>query len=205
VKKKLDDFIEIYDDSMPEDLIDLFVEFFDNNPSLRTAGHVQNGIGQGIIRPEIKVSTDITSYDLPGSWRDGYIYHIQQCLNKYVEKYQESNTVSRFGLTEHFNMQKYEPEEGFKAWHKEMEGNGDPNFGARHLVFMTYFNTVKDEGGTEFLYQKRKIDAVKGRTVIWPAGWTHTHRGVVSKTETKYIMTGWWNFIPQQPDQGEVT
>ena len=30
MKKKLDDFIEIYDDSVPEDLIDLFVEFFED-------------------------------------------------------------------------------------------------------------------------------------------------------------------------------
>lgn len=205
MKKKLDDFIEIYDDSMPESLIDRFVEFFDNNPSLQNQGRVQNPTGEGAIVPDVKLSTDISAYELPGSMRDEYVYHIQQCLNKYVEKYTESNTVARFGITENFNMQKYEPHEGFKAWHKEHEGNGSPNHGVRHLVFMTYLNTVKDQGGTEFLYQKRTLDAVKGRTVIWPAGWTHTHRGVVSKTETKYIMTGWWNFLPQPPEQGEVT
>ena len=39
------------------------------------------------------------------------------------------------------------------------------------------------------------MNAVKGRCVIWPAFWTHMHKGVVSKTETKYIATGWISYI----------
>lgn len=60
---------------------------------------------------------------------------------------------------------------------------------------MTYLNTVTDEGGTEFLNQELKISAEKGKTVIWPADWTHTHRGVASPTQEKYIITGWLSFI----------
>jgi len=32
-------------------------------------------------------------------------------------------------------------------------------------------------------------------TVIWPADFTHTHRGIVSKTQEKYIATGWYNLV----------
>jgi hypothetical protein len=59
---------------------------------------------------------------------------------------------------------------------------------------MTYLNTVTDNGGTEFLNQQLIINAEKGKTVIWPADWTHTHRGVVSATQDKYIITGWFNY-----------
>jgi len=59
---------------------------------------------------------------------------------------------------------------------------------------MTYLNTVEDGGETEFFHQQRSISPQKGLTVIWPADWTHTHRGVPSPTETKYIITGWFNF-----------
>ena len=58
---------------------------------------------------------------------------------------------------------------------------------------MTYLNDVPD-GGTEFFYQKVISPAKKGLTVIWPAEFTHLHRGQVSKRE-KYIITGWYNFI----------
>jgi hypothetical protein len=60
---------------------------------------------------------------------------------------------------------------------------------------MTYLNDVTDGGETEWKYQKLKIQPRKGLTVIWPTDWTHTHRGLPSKTQDKYIMTGWLNFI----------
>jgi hypothetical protein len=56
---------------------------------------------------------------------------------------------------------------------------------------MLYLNDV-DDGGTEFKYQKLILKAKKGNLVIWPAEFTHTHRGVVSKTKEKYIATGWF-------------
>ena len=59
---------------------------------------------------------------------------------------------------------------------------------------MFYLNTVKD-GGTYFENYDLSLEAVEGRLVIWPAYWTHFHRGIVSKTETKYIATGWFSFV----------
>jgi len=59
---------------------------------------------------------------------------------------------------------------------------------------MTYLNDISDEGETEFLYQKIKVKPEKGLTLIWPTDWTHTHRGIPSQTETKYIATGWYRF-----------
>ena len=59
---------------------------------------------------------------------------------------------------------------------------------------MTYLNTVEN-AGTEFKYQKLKTNAVKGKTVIWPATWTHTHKGIVSDKKEKIIITGWFSFV----------
>ena len=36
-----------------------------------------------------------------------------------------------------------------------------------------------------------------GRTVIWPAGWTHPHKGVTPNKGLKYIATGWFYFLPK--------
>ena len=58
---------------------------------------------------------------------------------------------------------------------------------------MTYLNNV-DEGGTEFYYQKMITPAKKGLTLIWPTDWTHTHKGQISKTQEKFIITGWYSF-----------
>jgi hypothetical protein len=59
---------------------------------------------------------------------------------------------------------------------------------------MTYLNDLTDGGETEFHYQQVKVKPEKGLTLIWPADWTHTHRGIPSETQEKYIVTGWLNY-----------
>ena len=43
-------------------------------------------------------------------------------------------------------------------------------------------------------YQNKIYKAEVGKTIIWPTDFTHTHRGIASNTEHKYIMTGWYSF-----------
>lgn len=88
-----------------------------------------------------------------------------------------------------FNMQKYEPGEGFYAWHSERSTNPQ-NFN-RVLVWMIYLNDI-EKGGTEFQHQNHTEEAEAGKLLVWPSDWTHSHRGVISETETKYILTGWY-------------
>ena len=60
---------------------------------------------------------------------------------------------------------------------------------------MLYLNTVNDKGGTEFPFQNKIFFAKKGRLIIWPAEFTHPHKGIISPTEEKYIVTGWFEII----------
>lgn len=67
----------------------------------------------------------------------------------------------------------------------------------RALAWILYLNDVPDgEGETEFAHQNMKISPTKGRLVIFPSGFTHTHRGNPVKTENKYILTGWAYHTP---------
>ena len=86
-------------------------------------------------------------------------------------------------------IQHYQPSGGFHIWHSER--NGDVR--NREFVFTTYLNNVPD-GGTEFFNQEKIVKAEKGKTVIFPAGYTHIHRGQISHTQEKYIMTGWYGY-----------
>jgi hypothetical protein len=92
-------------------------------------------------------------------------------------------------LYTYFNIQKYEPNEGFYGWHCERAGVKHSD---RLLVWMIYLNTVTDRGETEFFYQQHFEEPERGKLVIWPSDWTHLHRGVPSPTQTKYILTGWF-------------
>jgi prolyl 4-hydroxylase len=111
----------------------------------------------------------------------------------YIEDFQELQTMN-FAIVPEFNIQKYTPPTGgFKTWHCERNSVKVNN---RILVWMMYLNTIEDGGGTEFKYLNHTEKAEKGKVLIWPTDFTHTHRGVVAPSEEKYIMTGWYQLIP---------
>ena len=61
---------------------------------------------------------------------------------------------------------------------------------------MVYLNTVPSQngGGTDFLHQKLTLQPEAGTIVLWPASYTHVHRGNPPLSGTKYIITGWVEF-----------
>ena len=56
---------------------------------------------------------------------------------------------------------------------------------------MFYLNDVKEGGETEFYHQKIKIKPKAGTLVLFPAGFTHTHKGNMPISNDKYIITTW--------------
>ena len=63
---------------------------------------------------------------------------------------------------------------------------------------MTYLNDVEDGGRTRFPNYGLEVKPERGKTLIWPAEWTHSHTGNVVDSGTKYIITGWMHF-PLKP------
>lgn len=191
----MQDFIEIYDNSISDNLIQNYLDYWKDNKDQFGKGYTWNAAQQkSIYQPEIKDSVDLSARHLPQELIDPYYQSLQLCLNKYLEKYQFANEVATFDMVEPYLFQIYKPGGGFPQWHCEQ--SGDIGI-VRHLVFMTYLNTIEEDdfgGGTEFYYQNKKIKAVSGRTVIWPTAFTHTHRGIISKSSEKFILTGWYSF-----------
>ncbi len=116
-------------------------------------------------------------------------------LNDYMRDTKILEHGGRFRMRHAPQIQWYKPGEGFYAWHVDSAyAESD-----RALAFITYLNDVKDGGGTEFFHQGFVATPRKGNTVIFAAGLTHVHRGVVSPTEHKYILTGWLHWDGYQP------
>ena len=125
-----------------------------------------------------------------------YLDYLQNILNLYINEYPFCDSYSKYGLDKNINIQYYPKNGGYKQYHTERTNLNYPIV-FRHLVFMTYLNDITDRGETEFFHQKIKVKPKKGLTLIWPADWTFTHRGIPSPTQEKYIVTGWYNFIPR--------
>jgi hypothetical protein len=168
------------------------VKYFENSPYKVPGTCRDAATNQVYIDPDYKESTDL---NVPCYTEDKAMLRYFEELTNVVNAYKEEfiwcdKNHGRWTILENVNIQKYDPGQGFKAWHFERSAAA-PN---RHLVFMTYLNDVTDGGETEWFYQKVSVQPKKGLTVIWPADWTFTHRGVPSLTQTKYIATGWYSF-----------
>ena len=87
---------------------------------------------------------------------------------------------------------KYKPGEGYFKNHYERDAVRNST---RELAYMVYLNTLTDKGGTIFPQQKKTLTPIKGKMVVWPAHFTHPHRGLISSTQEKYIATGWFEII----------
>ena len=184
---------------MSEEICDEVLDFYNNNKSSQISGTIgsdeKNDGSQNKFDPIVNVEAKkCTQLNIIPNAQELTLYniHLQAILDDYKQKYKWADFVKTYDIIENMIIQHYKPGEGFYKWHMEQNGYSDVVY--RHLVFMTYLNDVEN-GGTEFYhFPDLKIQARKGLTLIWPAGWTHTHKGVISNVDEKYIITGWYSF-----------
>ena len=182
-------FIGIYDISPISDC-DNIVRFFEKT-------YVPKSSGLKVFnRNRQKICSTIT-LDFGEDWEinDSVYFFVKEGIDKYRNKYDYLHSIDKFSqwrLCPSYNIQRYDgKEEGYFSLHNETSGS----YPYRLLAWMVYLNDA--ECGTEFPYQNITITPKKGRTVIWPAAWTHPHRGVTPNVGVKYIATGWFYHLPK--------
>ncbi len=170
---------------------DNLINFF-NKSSHKHPGEIGSDHHGNIVVRDVKDSIDVKIRHIPDNIINPYWIQLQNVVDSYIQKFPFCN---RFGPWRGVDcqIQYYRPGGGFKEFHCERATKGSPA-NDRHLVFMTYLNDVTDQGGTEFPIQNLVVQPQKGLTLIWPTDWTHTHRGIVSPTQEKFIITGWFYF-----------
>jgi prolyl 4-hydroxylase len=172
-----------------QDLCRALIEYHRNSAE-KHAGMMTGNTGAGTVNKDAKDSTDVTLQR--GELANRYIRLLNDVAREYIAKYPYCNKLIPWGIVEPIAIQHYLPGGGYKVWHFERD-NRNEEIARRHLAFMTYLNTVDDGGGTMFHYQDLTIKAEAGLTLIWPGEWTHTHKGEISPTQEKYIVTGWFS------------
>ncbi len=170
---------------------DRLIDHFENSEDKGPGTAYSQDDGRPLVVKHIKDSTDLRLNPTQDVAQD-YAKELHKIVELYKEKFLWSNKTGPWGI-EAINLQKYNPDGAYFVWHAERTSGAVPAV-YRHLVFMTYLNDVENQGETEFFYQQVKVKPQKGLTLIWPADWTHTHKGLTSPSETKYIATGWFSF-----------
>ena len=156
-------------------------------------------LGLQKIRLELKDSYDLSLSNIPPAVReeyrdvfDAYFTSLGEFASDYMDRFPHLRSHTRScSINESPNLQHYPPKGGFFEEHYE---NAGPAVAKRVLTFQSFLNDIQEGGGTRFVYQDHVAHPGKGKTVLWPAGYTHVHCGEVAPREDKYIITGWWSY-----------
>lgn len=196
-ENNLKNFIGVYDGYIPEEACDQAIELFkkyDNFNKVWTRYSTDNATQdlkndkQLFCVPEVITEEEFNSAKLKI-----IMINLNTALNHYyletnIKNYCNSSEL----ITDYVKIQKTIPSQGYHLWHVEHGKGSDCE--KRVLVYSIYLNTVEEGGETEFLYQSQRVKPIKGRIVIWPAGFPYVHRGNPPLSGEKYILTSWINY-----------
>lgn len=188
-------FIGIYENAFSKEYCDRTIAYFD---AMQKNGFTKN-------RLQNEGANKITKDD------DAFYGHAQESMNMqssgqmFIEfnetfwKIYKEQYLPNFAVLENsgkhnnyaFKIQKTSIGGGYHVWHYESDIREHSH---RLLTWSLYLNDVEEGGETEFLYQHQRVKPKQGTLVIFPASFTHTHRGNPPLSNDKYIVTGWTEF-----------
>ena len=192
-KSEFSDFIGVWDNFMPPNVCKEFITWYQELKSkcdVIEQGGLEN-IGDGrfqfdngnLGRYDKQILVNHNSQKLSNTC----LQYLKSCTQHYVWKFRQLNSQDMMSSV--IKMQHTPEGGGYHHWHYEAMGL---SHSPRNLVWMMYLNEDFEGGETEFLDQKRRVKPTSGTVLIWPAGFTHTHKGNLVLSGDKYILTGWY-------------
>ena len=180
-------FIETYANSLDSETCQKTCDIMDNIISRDEPGSGLR-LSDDSSRKDYNIFTG--SYGSLSEFENKIVSAVETTWKQYNHKYKV--TTDKFSDIFHrgWKLQKSETGGGFYTWHFE-QGSSKVSR-ARFAVWMLYLNTVDTGGRTEFEWQEVSFKPEVGTMVIWPAGYTHSHRAAPDLVGSKYIATGWF-------------
>lgn len=179
-----------------------FIGVYDNILSKEECGHVISQFNlielnenKEIVRGDTLYESGLNRLDFslksPEEVKQLIGNRLHKALLNYCEHYFVVQTLKLVSCE--VKLQRTPSRGGYHIWHCEQDCLKYAN---RVLAWTIYLNDIPhNEGETEFLWQGVRVNPKAGRCAIWPAAFTHTHRGNPVYTHDKYIATGWYTLM----------
>ena len=172
-------------------LCDEIIAYYEKNKQKQSQGVTSEGMNRA-IKDRRDMTLKPQELNLPGNEiYKVYFQSLFECYKDYNLQWPFLSSIVSHLEIGTFNIGKYTKGQHFQKIHTERASLGSLH---RLLAFMTYLNDVEDGGSTYFSHYDLDIKPKKGLTIIWPAEWTHAHKGNVVNSGSKYIITGWLTF-----------
>ena len=193
-KSEFHEFIGIYKNWFKPEHVQQFLDYFNYCEDIgATASRYESESANFLIKADNATSINYQG-NIPTNeiWTDHTFHDFLKYINGGIlENY--NMRFPGFGRPQSINckIQKTLPGEGYHVWHCEQ----DPVEPRRVLAWTLFLNDVEDGGELEFLHQKKRYKPKAGDFLIWPAAFTHMHRGNPPLSNIKYIATGWYEWV----------
>ena len=180
-------FIGMYENVLSEDTCKNIIELFE--------GDLKNKVGMSgdkqFFRDKMERHDFSKAYS-SNQLDNKIVETVNQALEKSIILYSDEFWIVRQlkATSTEIKLQKTPPRGVYHVWHCEQ---GNKKYASIVLVWTIYLNDIPDgEGETEFLWQGLRVKPKAGTVCIFPASFTHTHRGNPVYSCDKYIATGWY-------------
>ncbi len=178
----------------PLSLCDEIITYFEANSGSQNIGTTSEGRDLN-AKDRVDISITPNQLNVPGNEVfKSYILNLFECYKDYLAQWPFLENIGKNLEIGTFNVGRYRRGQHFQKLHTERSSLDTLH---RVMAWMTYLNDVEEGGSTYFSHYDLEVCPKKGLTIIWPAEWTHAHRGNVVLQGSKYMITGWMNFPAQ--------
>ena len=180
-------FIGLYENVLSEDICKNIIELFESDLKNKV-----NILGNKQFFKDKMERCDYQKFYQSSDVSNLIVSKINSVLDKCIQLYAEEFWIIKQlkATSLDVKLQKTPPRGGYHVWHCEQ---GSLKIASRVLAWTIYLNDIPDgEGETEFLWQGLRVKPKAGTVSIFPAAFTHTHRGNPVYSCNKYIATGWY-------------
>ncbi len=183
-RSEIKDFIGVFDGFVTDEACDAIIHHLHE---MNKAGMVYTGKEPGLaVSGNASVAEQAMFFPRPAVIIQPFFKTFwDSCYKQYMDQYPILTTAGTHSI---FSMRLIRcPIGGSDAkWHTEELEKINPS---RVTSMMVFLNDVNEGGDIEFTNQHRRIQARKGRMVIWPAAWTHTYKAHTPISNDKYYLT----------------
>jgi hypothetical protein len=181
-------FVSTYENALSEEECKKIIELFEKDLN----NHIDNNGDTQFFRDKME-RHDYQKFYSSDDTSNLIVLKVNEILDKCIKLYAEEFWIVKQLKATSLNikLQKTPPRGGYHVWHCEQGSLKQSQ--NRALVWTIYLNDIPDgEGETEFLWQGLRVKSKAGTVCIFPAAFTHTHRGNPVYSCDKYIATGWY-------------
>jgi len=196
---ELDQFIGIFPDAIDDDLCTAFLDWFNtiSEQGLTLSSRDESGLPGSFRRDEVihvpKMLLPHTVF--PNGMTNTLWQNITVCYDIYYNEYNIDRPITSYG----FKVHRVQPTGGYHQWHHEQWFNDPYRILAWHLTL----EAPEGGGETEFMFQSKRIEPIPKQLTIWPASFTHKHRGNPPLKGQKTYITGWFDLIQPPPPKSQ--